>query len=222
MKTNTMMELIQERIFYEYGLMYTEMIEKLEDANSDEFFELNKEELLPYMKEYMDNLKYEKLGYQKIMSLIRLQILFDEYVDSIVYEVVKIYSSSDEIDATDELYRLMKEKLEVMNTSNGDDLYAYRCYILFKLLTFKYDIDLEFEELFASMQVKFSSDTLDEINILAKAKNMVQRLINTLYVKQTKEYLDQLFKQLTTIEMNEEIGIIHEYETDLLGQTIKG
>lgn len=217
-----MMELIQERIFYEYGLMYTEMMEKLEEANSDEFFELNKEELLPYMKEYMDNLKYEKLGYQKIMSLIRLQILFDEYVDSIVHEVVKIYSSSDEIDATDELYRLMKEKLEAMNTSNGDDLYAYRCYILFKLLTFKYDIDLEFEELFASMQVKFSSDTLDEINILAKAKNMVQKLINTLYVKQTKEYLDQLFKQLTTIEMNEEIGIIHEYETDLLGQTIKG
>lgn len=222
MKTNTMMELIQDSIFNEYGIMFDEMIEKVNEEDSEEFFELNKAELLPFMRDYIDELKYKKLSYQKLMSLIRLQIFFDEYVNSIVHEVVKIYSDeSYDGDITLEMYKLMEEKLAAMNNSNGDEMYTYRCYILFKLLTFKYDIDLEFEELFASMQAKHSATVLEEINVLSKARALVLKLMNIISVKQTKEYLDQLFKQLTTIEMNEEIGIIHEYETDLLGQTIK-
>ena len=38
MKTNTMMELIQESIFNEYGIMFDEMIEKVNEEDSEEFF----------------------------------------------------------------------------------------------------------------------------------------------------------------------------------------
>lgn len=218
MKTNVMLDLIQDRIFYEYGLMFDEKLAKLSGEEHDDFKLDLLEELIPYMKDYMGELKFEKINYTTLMWLIRIQLSFDEILSSIVDDVVSItHEEYDGIDInyTDVLYDLMKAVVHDVPVGD-DENYAYRCYIMFKVLTIKYNINMELEDLFGSMQICYNPETLETINLLDKARNTATKLINKLTNKLSLESLNKLLSDLTSIEIAENEGNFHEYEKILV------
>lgn len=218
MKTNVMLDLIQDNIFAEYDLMFDERLKKLEKSNSVDFIEDMKEELIPIMQKCMPSLKYESLGYKKLMHLIRIEIKFDEFIDKVVKTVVS--ELDEDVNYTLLLNEAMVEYFESeYNNIEEDSELNYRCYILFKILSIKYNLELELSDLFGEVQLCYDQDILDTINALFKSRATIDRVVGMLVLQQSKEYLDYLHKCIMKIELLYDEGLIYQYEDEIFGVT---
>lgn len=218
MKTNVMLDLIQDNIFAEYDLMFDEKLKKLEKSNSVDFIEDMKEELIPIMQKGMPTLKYESLGYKKLMHLIRIEIKFDEFIDKVVKTVVS--ELDEDVNYTLLLNEAMVDYFESeYNNIEEDSELNYRCYILFKILSIKYNLELELSDLFGEVQLCYDQDILDTINALFKSRATIDRVVGMLVLQQSKEYLDYLHKCIMKIELSYDEGLIYQYEDEIFGVT---